>query len=47
MGPTISPTLANAFLVYQEDFGLNIVHWNIHHYTIKGTLMIYLLYLIH
>ena len=48
MGFSLGPTLANAFFVYQETrkIGLNIVHWNIDHYTIEGTLMIYLFYLI-
>ena len=48
MSSSLGPTLANAFLVYHEKRnGLNVVHWNINHYTIKGTLMISLFYLIH
>ena len=48
MGFSLGPTLANSFFVYHETrkIGLNIVHWNIDHYTIEGTLMIYLFYLI-
>ena len=47
MSSTLGTTLANAFLVYHEKIGLNIAHWNIDHYTIKGMLMIYLFYLIY
>ena len=43
--PSLGPTLANAFLVYKKKIGLNVVHWNIDHCTIEGTLMIYLFYL--
>ena len=46
MGFPLGPTLANAFLVYHKKIGLNIVKWNIDRYTIVGTLMIYLFYLI-
>ena len=42
MGSQLGPTIANAFLVYHK----NIVHWNIDHHTIEGTLMISLFYLI-
>ena len=47
MSSPLGPTLANAFLIYHEKIGLNVVRWNIDHYNIEGTLMIYLFYLIH
>ena len=47
MGSPLGPILSNAFLVYhRKKNGWNVVHWNIDHYTIEGTLMIYLFYLI-
>ena len=48
MGSPLGLTLANAFLVYHEKkIDLNVVRWKIDHYTIEGTLMIYLFYLSH
>ena len=46
MGPPLGPTLTNAFWSTTRKIGSNIVHWNIDHYTIEGTFMIYLFYLI-
>ena len=46
MGSPLGPTLANAFLVYHEKNDKNVVHLNIDHFTIEGTLIIYLFYLI-
>ena len=47
MGSHLSPTLANAFLVYYKKIGYKVFHMNIDHFTIEGTLTIYLFYLIH
>ena len=44
MGSPLGPILANAFLVYHKKNWLE--QWNIDHYTIVGTLTIYLFYLI-
>ena len=46
MGSALGSTLANAFWSTTRKIGLNIVQWNIDHYTIVGTLMIYFFYLI-
>ena len=43
MGSPLGPTLANAILVHHKKNGFNVVHWNIDHYTIKGTLMTFVL----
>ena len=40
MRSLLDPTLANAFLAFwstTRKIGLNIVHWNIDHYTVEGT----------
>ena len=50
IGSPLGPTFANAILVYHEKNGLSIVYWNIDnidHYSIEGTLMMCLFYLIH
>ena len=47
MGSPLGPALANAFLVYHEKTCLNVVHWNVNHYAIEGTLMIYSFHFIH
>ena len=47
MGSALDSTLADAFLVYlkkKKKNDQNVVHSNINHFTIKGTLMIYFLY---
>ena len=50
MGSALDSTLADAFLVYlkkkkkKKKNYYNVVHSNINHFTIKGTLMIYFLY---
>ena len=46
MGSPLGPTLANAFLVYHEKNDKNVVHSNIDHFTIEGTLIMYLFCLI-
>ena len=47
MSSHLGPTLANAFLVYHQKNGLNVVLWKIDRYTIEGTLRIHLFHLIH
>ena len=53
MGSPLGPTLANAFLIYHEKNWLeyctleSLEYCPLDHYTIEGTLMIYLYYLIH
>ena len=47
MGSSLGLTLANAFLVYLKKIGQNVVHSNKDQFTIEGTLMMYLFYLIY
>ena len=47
MSSILGPTLANAFLVNQLNNIGYVLHWNIDHFTIEGTLTVYLFYLIY